>query len=82
MQPDERVMGTPHAQAGDGSRDRKYNAASGVDPAECARRAGQSIQVLFRYYAKFLAEARHHANRLIEDSMRRWDEYEDAPAGA
>ena len=29
--------------------------ASGVDPAECARRAGQSIQVLFRYYAKFLA---------------------------
>ncbi|GAB2964195.1 integrase [Streptomyces heilongjiangensis] len=52
--------------------------ASGVDPAECARRAGQSIQVLFRYYAKFLAEARHHANRLIEDSMRRWDEHEDA----
>ncbi|QHZ00087.1 Transposase DDE domain protein [Streptomyces sp. S4.7] len=24
---------------------------SGVDPAECARRAGQSIQVLFRHYA-------------------------------
>jgi hypothetical protein len=46
--------------------------ASGVDPAECARRAGQSIQVLFRYYAKFLAEAENHANSLIEDSMRRW----------
>jgi hypothetical protein len=45
--------------------------ASGVDPAECARRAGQGIQVLFRYYAKFLAEARNHANTLIEDSMRR-----------
>lgn len=56
--------------------------ASGVDPAECARRAGQSIQVLFRYYAKFLAEARHHANRLIEDSMRRWEEREDAAEGA
>ncbi|PIM66199.1 integrase [Streptomyces sp. JV178] len=56
--------------------------ASGVDPAECARRAGQSIQVLFRYYAKFLAEARHHANRLIEDSMRRWDEHEDAAGDA
>jgi integrase len=56
--------------------------ASGVDPAECARRAGQGIQVLFRYYAKFLAEARHHANRLIEDSMRRWDEYEGAAEGA
>ena len=48
----------------------------------CARRAGQSIQVLFRYYAKFLAEARHHANRLIEDSMRRWDEHEDAAGDA
>lgn len=47
--------------------------ASGVDPAECARRAGQSIQVLFRSYAKFLAEARNHANRLIEKSMRRWE---------
>ncbi|MFE2970318.1 hypothetical protein ACFXKC_43040 [Streptomyces sp. NPDC059340] len=47
--------------------------ASGVDPAECARRAGQSIQVLFRYYATFLAEARNHANRLIEESMQRWE---------
>ncbi|MCX4523559.1 hypothetical protein OG402_39745 [Streptomyces anulatus] len=50
--------------------------ASGVDAAECARRAGQSIQVLFRYYAKFLAEARNRANTLIEESMRRWDEPE------
>ncbi|MEW1645429.1 integrase [Streptomyces sp. NPDC091219] len=47
--------------------------ASGVDPAECARRAGQSIQVLFRYYAKFLAGARDHANQLIENSMNRWE---------
>ncbi|MGW8065995.1 hypothetical protein ACVV2G_27905 [Streptomyces ziwulingensis] len=54
--------------------------ASGVDPAERARRAGQGIQVLFRYYAKFPAEARHHANRLIEDSTRRWDEREDDAA--
>ncbi|MFI9626565.1 hypothetical protein [Streptomyces sp. NPDC052042] len=45
--------------------------ASGVDPAECARRAGQSIQDVFRYYAKSLAEERNHANTLIEDSMRR-----------
>ncbi|MFG3509424.1 hypothetical protein ACGF5F_28435 [Streptomyces sp. NPDC047821] len=51
--------------------------ASGVDPAECACRAGQSIQVLFRHYAKFLAEARNHANSLIEDSMRRWEEVTD-----
>jgi hypothetical protein len=51
--------------------------ASGIDPAECARRAGQNIQALFRYYAKFLAEARNHANSLIEDCMRRWEEVTD-----
>ncbi|MFQ6200439.1 hypothetical protein [Streptomyces sp. NPDC000405] len=47
--------------------------ASGVDPAECARRAGQSIHVLFRYYAKFLAGTRDRANELIEQSMDRWE---------
>lgn len=46
---------------------------SGVDPAECARRAGQSIGVLFRHYAKFLDGVREQANRLIEQSMREWD---------
>ncbi|WP_234317887.1 site-specific integrase [Streptomyces rimosus] len=46
---------------------------SGVDPAECARRAGQSIQVLFRHYAKFLDGVREQANRLIEQSMQEWD---------
>ncbi|MFE7044559.1 tyrosine-type recombinase/integrase [Streptomyces atratus] len=47
--------------------------ASGVDPAECARRAGQSIQVLFRYYAKFLAGTRDRANQMIELSMNHWE---------
>ncbi|WP_274535886.1 hypothetical protein [Streptomyces sp. CB02923] len=46
---------------------------SGVDPAECARRAGQSIQVLFRHYAKFLDGVREQANRLNEQSMQEWD---------
>ncbi len=46
---------------------------SGVDPAECARRAGQSIEVLFRFYAKFLDGLQEHANRLIEQSMKEWD---------
>ncbi|MFI9747733.1 hypothetical protein [Streptomyces sp. NPDC052494] len=46
---------------------------SGVDPAECARRAGQSIEVLFRFYAKFLDGVREQANRLIEQSMGEWD---------
>ncbi|MET7718494.1 hypothetical protein [Streptomyces sp. NPDC005407] len=55
-----------------------FSLASGVDPAECARRAGQSIQVLFRYYSKFLSGAQDHANRLIEDSMRQWDGRSDA----
>ncbi|MGW7611850.1 hypothetical protein ACWGKW_32275 [Streptomyces sp. NPDC054766] len=45
---------------------------SGVDPAECARRAGQSIEVLFRHYAKFLDGVREQANRLIEQSMQEW----------
>ncbi|GAA3814323.1 hypothetical protein ACFS5L_19120 [Streptomyces phyllanthi] len=43
---------------------------SGVDPAECARRGGQSIEVLFRHYAKFLDGVREQANRLIEQSMQ------------
>ncbi|MFD4338857.1 hypothetical protein ACFWPP_16955 [Streptomyces anulatus] len=46
---------------------------SGVDPAECARRAGRSIGVLFRQYAKFLDGVREQANRLIEQSMKEWD---------
>ncbi|WP_244375329.1 hypothetical protein [Streptomyces ficellus] len=45
---------------------------SGVDPAECARRAGRSIEVLFRHYAKFLDGVRGQANRLIEQSMQEW----------
>ncbi|MFD4867861.1 hypothetical protein [Streptomyces sp. NPDC058412] len=46
---------------------------SGVDPAECARRAGQSIQVLFQYYAKFLDGLQEHSNSLIEESMQEWN---------
>ncbi|MGV2920538.1 integrase [Streptomyces alfalfae] len=38
-----------------------------------ARRAGQSIEVLFRHYAKFLHGVREQANRLIEQSMKEWD---------
>ncbi|MER5730385.1 hypothetical protein ABT084_18975 [Streptomyces sp. NPDC002138] len=45
---------------------------SGVDPAECARRAGQSIEVLFRHYAKFLGGVQEHSDRLIDESMKEW----------
>ncbi|WP_406323851.1 hypothetical protein [Streptomyces sp. NBC_01637] len=56
---------------------------SGVDPAECARRAGQSIEALFRHYAKFLDGLREQANRLIEQSMNEWQRVSqgDAPEG-
>lgn len=27
----------------------------------------------FRYYARFLAEARNHADSLIEEPLRRWE---------
>ncbi|MEV7196284.1 hypothetical protein AB0N81_31445 [Streptomyces sp. NPDC093510] len=54
-----------------------------VDPAACARRAGQSIEVLFRNYAKFLDGVREQANCLIEQSMWEWDRAsrEAAPEG-
>ncbi|MEU9288522.1 hypothetical protein AB0D57_28470 [Streptomyces sp. NPDC048275] len=56
---------------------------SGVDSAECARRAGQSIEVLFRHYAKFLDGLREQANRLIEQSMNEWQRvsHGEAPEG-
>lgn len=47
--------------------------SSGVDPAECARRAGHSLSVMFRVYAKVLAQAEDRANRRIEAAMREWD---------
>jgi hypothetical protein len=47
--------------------------SSGVDPAECARRAGHSIAVLYRVYAKVLAQNERRANQRIEAPMRDWD---------
>jgi hypothetical protein len=47
---------------------------SGVHPAECTRRAGQSIEVPFRNHAQFLDGVQDHANKLIEQSMREWDQ--------
>lgn len=56
---------------------------SGVDPAECACRAYQSIEVLFRHYAKFLDGLREQANRLIEQSTNVWQRVSqgDTPEG-
>jgi hypothetical protein len=51
-------------------------------PQSAHAEAGRNIQVLLRSYAKFLAEARNHANRLIEESMQRWEAPTDDPEGA
>ncbi len=45
---------------------------SGVDPMEVARRAGHSVAVLLRVYAKVLARAADRANVQIEASLREW----------
>ncbi|NED13645.1 site-specific integrase [Streptomyces sp. SID9124] len=50
--------------------------SSGVDPMECARRAGHTIAVLFRVYAKVLARTQDRANRRIDAAMREWNEPE------
>lgn len=39
---------------------------AGVDPVEVARRAGHSVAVLLRFYAKIVAGREDHANALIE----------------
>ncbi|MFJ8625834.1 tyrosine-type recombinase/integrase [Kitasatospora sp. NPDC093550] len=39
---------------------------AGVDPMEVARRAGHSVAVLLRFYAKIIAGREDHANALIQ----------------
>ncbi|MET7701332.1 site-specific integrase [Streptomyces sp. NPDC005485] len=48
--------------------------SSGVDPAEVARRAGHSLAVLFRVYAKVLAQSQERANRRIDAALEEWGE--------
>lgn len=56
---------------------------SGVNPAECARRAGQNVEVLFRHCVKFLDGLGEQANRLIEQSVNEWQRVSrgEAPEG-
>jgi integrase len=42
---------------------------SGVSPAEVARRAGHSIAVLFRFYAKAIHRSQERSNRQIERAL-------------
>ncbi|MFF9311118.1 site-specific integrase [Streptomyces sp. NPDC014748] len=50
--------------------------SSGVDPMECARRAGHSIAVLLKVYAKVLDRTREQANNRIDAALREWNEPE------
>lgn len=50
--------------------------SSGVDPMECARRAGHSLNVLFRVYAKVLSQTQDRANQRIDAALREWNEPE------
>jgi integrase len=43
---------------------------AGVPPAEAARRAGHSLAMLYRIYAKPLSGHRHHANQLIAAALQ------------
>lgn len=47
---------------------------AGVDPVEVARRAGHSIAVLFRFYAKILRGQQDRANQLIDKGLSSDDE--------
>lgn len=42
---------------------------SGFSPAEVARRAGHSIAVLFRFYAKAIHRDQHRSNQQIEQAL-------------
>ncbi|MEU0404108.1 hypothetical protein ABZ318_28555 [Streptomyces sp. NPDC006197] len=56
---------------------------SGVDPVECACRAGQGIEVLFRHCAEFLDGVRDQAERLVEQPVEGADRVSrgEAPGG-
>ncbi|MFF0034511.1 tyrosine-type recombinase/integrase [Streptomyces avermitilis] len=47
---------------------------SGVDPAEVAARAGHSIAVLYRFYAKILKGGQQHSNSLISRALEEGDQ--------
>lgn len=58
---------------------------SGMDPTDVAERAGDSVEVLYRWYAKCLDGRRERNNRLItralEDPEDHPDEAGESPAG-
>jgi integrase len=55
--------------------------SSGVEPIECARRAGHSVAVLFRVYAKVLAQSQDQANQKIDAALNDWRGAPPSPGG-
>ncbi|SEG64524.1 hypothetical protein SAMN05216223_107267 [Actinacidiphila yanglinensis] len=55
--------------------------SSGVEPIECARRAGHSVAVLFRVYAKVLAQSQDRANQKIDAALQDWRGGAPSPGG-
>jgi integrase len=55
--------------------------SSGVEPIECARRAGHSVAVLFRVYAKVLSQSQDRANQKIDAALHDWRGTEPSPGG-
>ncbi len=54
---------------------------SGMDPTDVAERAGDSVEVLFRWYAKCLDGRRERNNRLITCALHDGDEDHSNGAG-
>jgi integrase len=67
-----RQVGTPFAEVPYSLRHAGVSLwlASGVDPVEVARRAGHSVAVLYRFYAKVLDGKRDQANEKIERALK------------
>ncbi|MFE2991172.1 tyrosine-type recombinase/integrase [Streptomyces sp. NPDC059262] len=55
--------------------------SSGVDAMEVARRAGHSLAVLYRVYAKVLAQTQQRANQKIEAALLEWNGEDPSPGG-
>ncbi|MBV9022501.1 MAG: tyrosine-type recombinase/integrase [Streptomycetaceae bacterium] len=51
---------------------------AGVDPVEVARRAGHSIAVLWKFYAKILRGQEQRANQLIDEALEAAEEDPDS----
>lgn len=55
--------------------------SSGAEPIECAHRAGHSVAVPFRVYAKALAQPQDRAGQKIDTALRDWGGNPLSPGG-